>query len=161
MIIYCDLDGVLVDLHRKLSDLYGFKLSNGPDFADYFYNIVDRMTSDERIDFWQNLPATKDCHDLWNYIKVYKPKILTSCSDSKEACEGKGLWCEKHLSLTKDQIICASKSKVKKYFATRNAILIDDLLQNIDEWVSWGGTAILHKNADDTIKQLKLLSSCY
>ena len=38
-----------------------------------------------------------------------------------------------------------------------NAILIDDFASNIKRWEAAGGIGILHKNANDTIQQLKKL----
>jgi 5'(3')-deoxyribonucleotidase len=152
--IYCDLDGVLVDLVGKLSEIYGFKLNNGETFIDYFNNYIDKLTSKEKIDFWANLPETKDCQILWNYIKKYKPYILTSCSESMEACDGKNIWCQNHIGVSGKRIICVEKSKVKKYYASAGKILIDDLHINIQEWRDWGGNGILHVNAESTIKAL-------
>ena len=46
----------------------------------------------------------------------------------------------------------------KQHHYQSGDILIDDRLQNIEEWRGVGGQAILHKgDADDTIEQLKSL----
>lgn len=159
MKIYCDLDGVLVDLHGKLSQLYGVQLSNGPDFADYFYAFVDKLTKDERIEFWSLLPPTQDCFNLWNHIKNKEPYILTSCSDSIEAMIGKIKWCETNLKISKDRVICVQNSRVKRYFSRKNLILIDDLQSNIVDWNAWGGTGILHKKSEETIRILNSIQN--
>ena len=156
MTIYCDLDGVLVDLQGKLSEIYGFKLSNGKEFADYFYAYVDRMTKEERVQFWEALPATSDMMLLWEYIKNLNPYILTSCSESEEAAIGKRLWCKKHLGIKSDRVLCVNKSKNKRYFSYKSAILIDDLESNIHDWKDWEGIGILHVDSATTIKQLSL-----
>ena len=156
--IYCDLDGVLVDLAGKLSEIYGYQIKNGDKFIDYFNNYIDKLTRKEKIDFWVNLPETKDCQSLWSYIKVYNPFILTSCSGSKEACEGKNTWCQNHIGVSGKRIICVEKSKLKKYYSSAGKILIDDLTSNIQEWRDWGGNGILHIDAETTISELKSLT---
>ena len=47
--------------------------------------------------------------------------------------------------------------KTKSNYAKENAILIDDFASNIKRWEAAGGIGILHKNANDTIQQLKQL----
>ena len=44
-------------------------------------------------------------------------------------------------------------------FSKKGNVLIDDRQSNIDAWESEGGIGILHKNARDTIKELKMLRS--
>ena len=43
----------------------------------------------------------------------------------------------------------------KKDFAKKDVILIDDHSKNIREWEAAGGTGVVHKNVNSTIKQLK------
>ena len=45
----------------------------------------------------------------------------------------------------------------KQQFSGENQILIDDRVDNIEQWKSKGGIGILHTSASDTIKQLKEL----
>ena len=47
----------------------------------------------------------------------------------------------------------------KKIFAQKGNILIDDRPENIEAWESEGGIGILHKNARDTINEIKKLRS--
>ena len=51
-------------------------------------------------------------------------------------------------------VIPTFKGSQKAAFAHKKAVLIDDYQDNIDNWVEAGGIGILHKTADDTIKQL-------
>ena len=51
-------------------------------------------------------------------------------------------------------LIPTFKGSQKAAFAHKKAVLIDDYQDNIDNWVEAGGIGILHKTADDTIKQL-------
>ena len=82
------------------------------------------------------------------------PNILTAPIESnKEVCEKeKRVWMENHFSGMYDRFIC----KVEKYEeAQPNAILIDDRAKNIGPFIEHGGLGILHKNPQDTIKQLE------
>lgn len=152
--IYCDLDGVLVDLALELGNRIGINLTNLDNFSNHFYNFIDSLNSQEKINFWQTLPKTKDCDKLWNYIKGYQPLILTSCSESREACIGKKKWCKNNLGIKFSRVFCVAKSSQKQLYASDKIILIDDLQSNIDEWQRAKGIAIHHENAEKTIKEL-------
>ncbi len=49
------------------------------------------------------------------------------------------------------------RSYDKHEFSEPGALLIDNKQPTIDSWEDKGGIGILHKNADDTIKQLQKL----
>jgi hypothetical protein len=152
--IYCDLDGVLVDLAGKMSEIYNTNLTNGS-FIDHFYKLMNSLSTPERLDFWISLDETNDGMDLWNFIKKFNPTILTSCSSMAVACVGKKKWCSNHLDVPSRRVICVPRSSSKQNHARPNRILIDDLESNISEWETKGGIGILHKNANTTLKILK------
>jgi phosphoglycolate phosphatase-like HAD superfamily hydrolase len=152
--IFCDLDGVLVDLSGRMSQIYKEKLSNHG-FTDKFYKLMDKLTPVERLEFWSNLDETEDCMELWNFIKQFDPHILTSCSGMAAACLGKKNWCSEHLEIKLDKVICVQHSEDKQNYAGKNKILIDDLPSNITEWENKGGIGILHKRSNTTLKLLK------
>ncbi len=154
--IYCDLDGVLVDLAGKMSEIYGEDLTNGS-FTDKFFKYMDKLSVTEKLDFWTNLDETSDCMELWNFIKQFNPEILTSCSGMAVACMGKKRWCLQHIDVSPRRVICVPHSTDKQNYAGSNKILIDDLKSNIEEWESKGGIGILHKTAKHTLKLLKSL----
>lgn len=149
--IYCDLDGVITDFIK------GYHKLTGKDITGEFHNSKEFWDpiNDAGYDFWINLQWTKDGHKLWNYIKKYKPEILSSPSRKDESRVAKHDWVNKELPGT--HLILRSPSN-KKEFANENSILIDDRDTNIKNWNDAGGIGILHKSADDTIKQLKKLS---
>ena len=165
-VIYCDMDGVLADFD------VGFKLLSGGKSADQF--DAEGRTNDlwklilnspnNGIDWWATLPKTNDCDVLWKFITSsgYPVKILSSTSsrrsNSTSAEIGKRRWLSIKLSpVPKDEnIILVDSSEAKKEYALGpNHILIDDLPSNIAQWRATGGTAIEHKNATDSIMQLK------
>jgi hypothetical protein len=152
--IYCDLDGVLVDLAGKMSEIYNKNLTNGS-FTDHFYELMNSFSTPEKLDFWMSLEETDDAMVLWDFIKKFTPTILTSCSGMAVACIGKKKWCSDHLDVPSRRVICVPRSSSKQNHARPNRILIDDLESNISEWEAKGGIGILHKNANTTLKILK------
>lgn len=154
--VYCDLDGVLVDLAGKMSEFYGEELTR-KNFKDKLHELMDSISMVEKLNFWTDLEETSDCMDLWNFIKEFNPLILTSYSGIPLACVGKKNWCLKHLNINSDKVICVRHSADKQKYSGNNKILIDDLKSNIEEWEDKGGIGILHKNSKDTLKLLKSL----
>ena len=155
-IIFVDLDGVLVDLVKGLSDKVGKPLSpeRTQEFSDAFYGLLNSTTGIELAQFYSKLPKTADCMKIWNAVKGYKPKILTSVSKTKHAVYGKELWCWTNLSITSDYVYCSYDSNEKQLYASPKSLLIDDYERNINQWKERGGAAIHHKDADSTISQL-------
>lgn len=158
-LIYCDLDGVLVNLKGKLSEIYELDCHaiNDNEFARLFYDTLGEFNYHQTISFWENLDKTKDCDILWKELCKYQPLILTSVSGNKASVIGKKNWCAKNLNLPPERVFCSAKSKEKQNFACKQSILIDDLKQNIEEFRSKGGHGILHSNAESSIEELKKL----
>jgi hypothetical protein len=93
-----------------------------------------------------------DGKQLWDYIKDKQPTLLSAPSRKPASRLGKRLWVKNNIPGTPLVLAAADK---KQNYSGRNKILIDDRLDNIEQWVSQGGIGILHKNTQDTIKQLQ------
>lgn len=166
-VIYCDMDGVLVDFDE------GFKKISGGKSPEEFDNegrtsemwaLIMNNPPDKGITWWSTLPKMQDCDVLWKFITSLKlpVKILSSTSSrrskSNSADIGKRKWLATQLIPTpKDQdIILVDSSDAKQQYALGPShILIDDLPSNIAQWRSKGGIAIEHKNAAQSIAELK------
>jgi hypothetical protein len=71
------------------------------------------------------------------------------------ATNGKLLWLKKHnFNFNEDDILIVPSATDKQKFSGKNQILVDDYAKNIKSWNAAGGIGILHKNAQDSIKQL-------
>jgi hypothetical protein len=94
---------------------------------------------------------------LWDFIKPYKPDLLTSPSRNDTSRLGKNLWVRNHLN-PKPKVIFAYSADKQRY-ANETSILIDDKKSNINEWTAKGGIAIRCKNGDvdHVIEELKKL----
>jgi hypothetical protein len=97
-----------------------------------------------------------DGKELWNYIKLYNPYILTAPTYNSGSKYGKTIWVESHLGPVKELYFSPAARKAE--FSQENAILIDDRAATIDEWIARGGVGILHISIQDTIQQLKALN---
>lgn len=152
--IYCDLDGVLVDFDKACAHITGglttwdWEKKTGKSF----WAIMIKTVGCKK--FYADMDWMLDGKDLWNYIKKYKPIILSACPKSciDESRKGKQIWLKNNIPNT--PAIIVSNKKEKKQYALGN-ILIDDYEINCSEWEENGGTAILHKNTPTTIKKLQ------
>ena len=152
--IFCDADGVLTDFDNNFK-----KYSGGISPREYeekmgkeeFWNLIDVKIGQK---FWTEMPWMNDGHELWNFIKQYKPTILSAPSRNPVSSKGKKEWVKSELPGTK--LILAFADEKQKY-SEENSILIDDMKKNIEQWVSQGGIGILHTSARETIKKLKEL----
>jgi hypothetical protein len=102
----------------------------------------------------------------WGFLKKYHPHILTAVPggewkfDWQQVDRGKRLWYRHHLPEIPQRNIHIVERERKRDFArngrVRN-ILIDDHLQNVNEFEAAGGIGIHHVSAKVTILKLKEL----
>ena len=152
--IYSDMDGVLTDFNKSFE-----KYSKGIPPREYekkfgkegFWKLID---GEGKVGFWVGMPWMEDAKQYWDYIKDYDVELLSSPSRSETSRLGKRLWVRNNMPGIKLHLAQAYN---KKNYAEPNHILIDDRESNIEQWKEAGGIGILHKNANDTIKQLKAL----
>lgn len=153
IIIYCDLDGVLVDLERGVREQLGM---DKPMSRLQMMRSLAQMRRSGTVDlvaFFGALPWTKDGKDLWNFIEPYNPIILTGGADeANEIGAGKNLWCEKNLGISTNRIIHESQ---KDKYAGPGKILIDDYDRNSNAFTAAGGIGIIHTDSTNTLNQLK------
>jgi len=150
-ILYCDMDGVLVDFIKGYYELTGIDITGQYHSDEKFWEPIDKVG----YQFWINLDWTKDGKKLWNYIKKYSPTILSSPSRHNHSRVAKHDWIQRELPGSR--LILRSPEN-KKEFAKPNAILIDDRDSNVEDWIKAGGIGILHTSAKETIVQLKKYS---
>jgi 5'(3')-deoxyribonucleotidase len=155
-LIFCDMDGVLVDFDKGYEELTGknTKHSDVQDKND-FWRLLDKSLKEKGLteyDYWVNLPWMPDGQTLWDYIKGYNPYILTAPSMDPGSKQGKKEWVERLDGMKK---LYFKPAKFKPEFSGKNRILIDDRQDTIDGWNAKGGIGIYHTSAANTIKQLK------
>lgn len=150
MKIYVDMDGVLTNFDDAVK-----KIGAGA--------ILDEEASTEEKDkawkmveaagtgFWSEMEWAPDGQKLWKLVSKINPNpvLLSSPGDITCAIRGKKEWIDKNMPGT-----AAFFEKVKSPYAERNAVLIDDTTKHVEAWKDAGGIGILHKNFEDTERQL-------
>ena len=153
-IIFCDMDGVLVDFDKQFEKASGgispreYEEKNG---KEAFWNLID---NENGVGFWVGMPWMPNGKQLWEYIKPNNPMLLSSPSRSNSSRLGKRLWVRNNLPGTR---LILANSYNKKNYADGNNILIDDRPSNIDQWKAAGGIGILFISTAQTIEELKEL----
>ena len=148
--IYCDMDGVLADFESGYEELTGIDLRGEFQKGDDFWDPI----SEKGVGFWAGLKWMPDGQELWDYLKPYKPDLLSAPSREQSSRIGKHVWVKHKIPGTK---LILRYAKQKQELATPESILIDDRQVNIDQWEAAGGIGILHTSTANTIQQLQKL----
>jgi hypothetical protein len=168
-VIFCDMDGVLVDFDEGYKQLTGVTTQHADSQGkDEFWKLYRDSLKNKDIperSYWANLDWMPDGKQLWDYIKGYNPYVLTAPSvnfdipfeeryklENNESMQGKTEWVQRLPNMRKIYFRSAGR---KADFAGPNKILIDDRKDTIDKWNANGGIGILHTSAANTIKQLQ------
>ena len=88
--LYVDLDGVLADFDSKVKEITG-KLPNELKLGDMWRQLA------RYGDFFYRLDWMPDGEQLWDYVKRYKPTILTGIPHGNWAPGQKRRWCGEKL----------------------------------------------------------------
>lgn len=150
--IFLDVDGVMADFYKWAEETIGEHPKDEKEFWDKVKHYANEH-SDKPI--WGCLELTPDAMELWDYVKKYNPVFLTSTGTWKpdKADKEKREWLHKHFPGV--DVITVRTSKLKAECADEKSILIDDRIKSVWPWREAGGIGILHKNAKETIEQLK------
>jgi len=158
-VLFLDLDGVFADLTSYVESLLGRTIEVQEDGNWVNDNEVWKELRAKEEPQFDKLPMLPDAMELWNFTLPYQPNILTATGTPAELNGNmKRKWVQTNLpgSDTLD-VITVQKSKMKANYAAPNCVLVDDRLKSVDPWRKAGGIAIHHKNAADTIAELKKL----
>jgi len=174
--IYCDMDGVLVDLfdngvyleakdpklRKNLEKIIKMRWKwskdhENPEIQEALV-WIRQLLGDNRS-FWANLSPLPGLLPLWTYLdSLGGAKVLSHPWDEASA-EGKKDWIERYLRpKPKNEDILLPLDGKKEIYATKNGkpcILIDDFTLYTEKWEENGGIAILHTSIYDTIQQLE------
>jgi hypothetical protein len=159
--IFCDADGVLCDFEARFEHFTGlspdqYRVKTQKEYGDkksdeMFWDIIDHQVG---MRFWRGMHWMPEGKELWDYIKSYKPTLLTAPSEHNSSKEGKQAWVQDHIPGTP---IIFKQADKKSDLSGPNKILIDDREDTIMNWKSKNGIGILYKNTTQTINELKLL----
>jgi len=158
--IYLDMDGVLANFDKGVIDLLGLtplvQGASTKEENDILWKHVAKYGH-----FYNDLEICDDALKLFLLLigKYGKKVEILSAIPKKErgviyAKEDKINWFRRNFSKNTRINIVLRKEK-SKFCKGKEYILIDDFFKTTNEWEKLGGTAICHKNFDDTVKQLK------
>ena len=152
--VYLDMDGVIVNLEKGAFKVHGKQLSD-----------VQRPERWDKIsdtkEFWKDLEWMPGSKKLWNFLKPYKPSIMSAYAKSEpNSAKGKEEWLKKNVEkLPRSRINLVMRSDKQRFARDGRTqapnILIDDHEKNIREWESKGGIGIHHTSVERTIARLK------
>lgn len=151
IIVYVDMDGVLVDTYTHIAKLIGVHHYEQitPDQWEEFYNKVDGY------DLFKDLPIFPTADRLLSIVNKYAGKysiLSTPLSyDVAGSIDGKNEWIATYKLQPADVIYEATKAR----YATNNGlpnVLIDDSMSNITKWQAAGGIAIKYQADKDTFR---------
>jgi hypothetical protein len=158
MTIYLDMDGVIADFFGGVATKFG---------VDHWKSIQDREIAFATLantDFFYNLDVFPETNSIIKFVKEISGGDWGICSsplrgDTMNSAYWKRQWLNRWditPPLVENMIFTSNKHKyaMNKLDRTRN-ILIDDKLQNIDQWNQAGGIGIRFQcNEDDTNEYL-------
>jgi hypothetical protein len=147
--LYLDCDGVLADFDKGAAAVLGlhpraFEKRHGP--ALFWQKLASAS------DFYFSLPLLPDAMELFNAVRNLDPVILTGLPRGNWAADQKVRWAAQHFPGTR---IITTMARDKRDHAKEGDVLVDDMLKHRGLWEGAGGVFIHHKNATETIEQLK------
>ena len=157
--VFCDLDGVLVDFDRGVEELTG-RVPSEQNPRHMWPRLANTP------DFYSRLQWMPDGRELWNYLKPYRPVILTGLPLGRWAKPQKIEWCRRELGERVPVLAGWSKNKAadaQTYLESQGLdesltpLLIDDREKTKEQWERMGGIFILHRDAETTIAELQKL----
>jgi len=151
--IFLDMDGVITDFVGGVCRALDRPNPYPEETRDYtFWNAwPDIATKD--VDaicyqvFWHNLEWVDDGRDTLRAIKatlgLEKVYLLTMPMPNLESASGKMMWINDNLPIYLSRTIITTREVPKAFLARPDALLIDDKDENVEEFRTAGGNAIL------------------
>ena len=125
---------------------------------------------EKQSNFWHDIPLMANIEQLLSVAKSMGEIFVLSKTPGANKFVGgekyvafvaseKRKWIAEHLNRFFDakHVIICDGAKGALIHPRKMDILVDDRLENIDEWVSHGGRGVLFTNAIDTTSRLNLL----
>lgn len=174
--LYLDMDGVLMNYegaitahgieHYKDGKLWIAKPRDQwpPEMIAADHAYIDAMALPT---FWSSIEPMPDAHLLWSFARPLLPHVLTATPmdrpgptifapirDRIAQQKRESIWSHFDPTFPADHInVCLRHEKAA--FAKPGAVLVDDTPANCAEWEAADGTAVLHTDAESTIKALR------
>lgn len=157
--IFVDMDGVLSDFDKRYFDLFqtrSLSLKEEGKLEEYNRNwnrFVDEWHFGT-LDFFE---GAERLVEFLNSLDTDKAILSSSAGFDKfyDIVTQKSYWL-KVRKIDWAPVIVPGK-RYKKAFADPSTLLIDDTSTNVNDFRNFGGSAILHRNVDETIEEIRKL----
>lgn len=164
------MDGVLADFSGAYAELSKGVEWRGIPQGEWEMQVRKKYRElSSTPEWWATLPWCKGGSELSKVATHLFSRVCilssASTSDPKRfpiVEEGKRLWIKKNVPQIKDSDVFIVAGKAfKKDYAAKNAILVDDVKETIQNWNSAGGFGILHHSSHykETIETLEEITS--
>ena len=144
VLVFVDLDGVLVDFDAGVRKIFG---RNPSEIAPK--TMWPRLA--RTPGFYDTLSWTNGGKELWEALRPYKPTICSGLPLGTWAGPQKMSWCRRELGEEVKVILCKSREKSLHCKGPRS-ILIDDRKEIGEAWDAAGGVFIHHVDSMNTIE---------
>ena len=153
--IFLDMDGVLADFLKGVSEELGIKVTND----EAGHRVYDKNKAELTAKhIFRNLEPMSDMWKLLGFVNnlgIHTEVLSAAGSVNREIVVNDKIgWVKEHVHpywIT----TCTFNGSQKAAFAHPKAVLIDDREKSIKQWENAGGIGILHTSAENTIKELK------
>ena len=151
--VFLDLDGVFADFDKRVKHLSG-KHPSQLDRAQLWKMI----NANKR--FFAELELIEGCLMLWEATKELEPVFLTGAPASQIFQQQKREWVSRIFG--PEFTVHVVPKKRKQEFSGPHRVLIDDMPENIEQWIARGGHGILHAgDHGSTVDALRQLVKLY
>lgn len=150
--LFLDCDGVLADFDRGALEVLGMPPRR---FERKFGLSAFWAKLARHPNFYANLPLLPDAHRLFGAVQHLDPIILTGCPRGRWAEAQKVHWAARHFPGTR---IITCMARDKRNHAASGDVLVDDTLRHRHLWEEMGGTFVHHRNAEQSLDDLRALN---
>ena len=160
--VFFDMDGVLADFNRGVTELADSppvtQETSTKEKDDAMWKKISKV--DHFYDKLELMPGAKEMFDQVYSKYNDRCEILSAIPKPHRgvvhARDDKVRWAKRILSPDVKTNIVFRADKIS-FCGGKEYVLIDDYQKNIDEWEEHGGTGILYKDAEQTLKRLEEL----
>lgn len=147
--LYLDCDGVLADFDKGATAILGlpprtYEKRHG--LARFWQMLA------QAPDFYFGLPLMDDAMELFAAVRHLDPIILTGLPRGNWAADQKVRWAAHYFPGTR---IITTLARDKRDHAREGDVLVDDQTHHRARWEEVGGIFVHHRNAADTLAQLR------
>ncbi len=147
--IYLDMDGVLADFDKGATSIFGMAPQ---DFEALYGSGTFWKRLATTPEFYAGLEPMPDAMELYEAVRHHAPTILTGLPRGRWAEPQKRAWAERHFPGVP---VITTTAALKKAYCKPGDALVDDRDKYRSLWEEAGGIFIHHRNAAQSIAELK------